>query len=86
MVEEARSCSYAVKSAFEFSAHTIILEGDCLFLIHRLKSSQVHDTFVGFYVRDILSFVKKFEFVSWSFVKRDGSRMTHDLAIDNLFV
>ncbi|KAJ8429791.1 hypothetical protein Cgig2_011307 [Carnegiea gigantea] len=38
------------------------------------------DTTVGFFVRDILSFIEHFDFVSWSFVKRGGNRVVHDLA------
>ena len=61
-------------------ALSIIIEGDCLPLItNMLKSSQIHNTTVGFYVRDILSFVKWFDFVSRSFIKRCGNRVAHDL-------
>lgn len=58
MIEEARSCLYAVQSVFEYGARIIIIEGDCISLINMLKSSQIYDTAVGFYVRDILSLVK----------------------------
>jgi len=45
-----------------------------------LKSRQIHDTFVVFLVGDILSFIENFDFVGWSFVKRRGNRVAHDLA------
>ena len=47
-------------------------------MINMLKSSQIYDTTVDFYVRDILSFVKWFDFAFWSFVKRGGNMIAHD--------
>ena len=35
---------------------------------------------MGFIVKDILSLVCSFDFCSWSFVKRGGNRVAHDLA------
>ena len=36
-------------------------------------------SFVGLFVRDILSLVLNFDFYSWSFVKRGGNRVVHNL-------
>ena len=79
IVEEARSCLFAMQSAFEYRARTIIVKGDYLPLINMLKSRQIPDTSVGFFVRDILSFVEQFDFVCWSFVRRGGNSVVHDL-------
>ncbi|KAJ8447046.1 hypothetical protein Cgig2_033615 [Carnegiea gigantea] len=70
IIEEAWSCLHALKSFFVFGARHMIVEGDCLPLINMLKTHQIHDMYVGFLVRDIVSFTKNFDFVSWSFVKR----------------
>ena len=77
IVKEAKSYLCAIKSAFEFGAHNVIIEGDCLLLI---RSRQIHDTFVGSLVRDVLSFIEHFDFISWFFVKRDDNEVAYDLA------
>ena len=78
-VEELKSCLYAVKAAFEFGARIMVIEKYYLSLVHMLRSDHIHDTPIRLYVRDILSFVKRFDFVSWSFVKRGRNRVVHDL-------
>ncbi|KAJ8444310.1 hypothetical protein Cgig2_019868 [Carnegiea gigantea] len=80
IIEEARSCLFAIKSAFAFGARSVIVEGDCLPLITILKSHQVYDDAVSLFARDILSFSARFDFVCWSFVKRGGNRVAHDIA------
>ena len=70
IIEEAWSCLHTLKSSFVFGARHMIIEGDCLPLINMLKTHQIHGTYVGFLVRDIISFTENFDFVSWSFVKR----------------
>ncbi|KAJ8421288.1 hypothetical protein Cgig2_006538 [Carnegiea gigantea] len=41
-------------------------------------SNKAASPVADFYVRVILSLVKQFDFVSWSFVKRGGNRVAHD--------
>ncbi|KAJ8422423.1 hypothetical protein Cgig2_003003 [Carnegiea gigantea] len=79
-IEEARSCLCAIKTAFAFGARNLIVKGDCLPLIAILKSHQVHDDAVGLFARDMLSFPALLDFVSWSFVKRGGNRVAHNIA------
>jgi len=58
LIEEAKSCLYAMKNAFEFGACRLVVEGDCLSLITMLQSRLIHDTSTGFFVEDILFFLK----------------------------
>ncbi|KAJ8421782.1 hypothetical protein Cgig2_011507 [Carnegiea gigantea] len=80
LVEEARSCLFALQTVFKYGACTVTVEGDCLPLINMLKSGQIVDTTMGFFVQDIFCFTEHFDFVSWSFVERGGNRVAHDLA------
>ena len=80
LIEEAKSCLHAMKIAFEFGAHRLVVEGDCLSLINMLKSRLIHDTSIGYFVADILTFSAEFDFVSWSFVKKGRNKVVHYLA------
>jgi len=80
VLAKAKSYLHAMKNAFEFGAHSLIVEVDCLTLINMLKSRQIHDTSIGLFIQDILSFADNFEFVSWSFIKRGGNKVVHHLA------
>ena len=56
------------------------MEGDRLPLIQKLQNKTVDDNFVGLIISDILSLVEQFEFTAFSFVKREGNVVAHDLA------
>jgi len=77
IIEEAKSCLHALKCAFQFGARNIIVEGDCVPLINMLKSSQIPDTTISFFIRDILSFIVNFDLISSSFVKKEGNRVEY---------
>ena len=52
---------------------------------HRFRSFRnqnkiVEDNFVGFIIADILDLVAQLEFVTFSFVKREGDMVAHKLA------
>ena len=85
IIEEARSCLFAIKSVFAFGACSPIVKGDCLPLITSLKSCQVHDDAISLFVRDILSFSTHFDFVCRSFVRRGANGVAHDIAHRQLF-
>jgi len=79
-VEEARACLHGLRSAHAHGCRHIIIESDCLQLIQMLKSKSIYDSLVGLFVQDIISFVVNFDFFSWSFVKKRGNQIAHDLA------
>jgi len=79
-VEEARACLYGLRNAHAHGCRNIIIESDCLQLIQMLKSKSIYDSLVGLFIQDIISFVANFDFFSWSFVKREGNQVAHDLA------
>lgn len=45
-----------------------------------LKSRIIYDNLVGLIVVDILALANSFRFCSWSYVKRGGNGVAHDLA------
>ncbi|KAJ8445873.1 LOW QUALITY PROTEIN: hypothetical protein Cgig2_000185 [Carnegiea gigantea] len=79
-VEEARSCLHGLHCAYDFGARNIIVEGDYLAIIQALQARTTRDNIIGLFVCSILSFIEKFDFYAWSFVKREGNRVAHDLA------
>lgn len=80
LVEEARACLFGLRCAYEWGARNIIIEGDSLGLIQLLKTRSTHDNFVGLFVNDILAYVESFDFYAWTFVKRGGNKVAHELA------
>ncbi|KAJ8433977.1 hypothetical protein Cgig2_024682 [Carnegiea gigantea] len=79
LVEEALACLLGMRRTLEAGFDSIMVEGDCLSLILSLGKNKVHDSFVGFTLKDILSLVSSFDFCSWPFVKRGGNRVAHDV-------
>ncbi|KAJ8421285.1 hypothetical protein Cgig2_023857 [Carnegiea gigantea] len=79
-VEEARACIFGLKTATEAGFTNLVLEGDYLPLIQKLKNKQVPNNTLGFFIREILRLVSFCNFFAWSFVERGGNRAAHDLA------
>ena len=67
------------EETFEFGARNVVTQGDWLPLINILKSHQIHDTLAAFSVRDIISLIANFDFISWSLVKRGDNKVAHYL-------
>lgn len=79
-IEEARACLFGIQAVGEAGYDNLIIEGDCLQLIQKLRSSQPLDNFVGLLVQDIQAYARRFSFLSWSYVKRGGNKVAHDMA------
>ncbi|KAJ8437272.1 hypothetical protein Cgig2_010097 [Carnegiea gigantea] len=58
----------------------IIIEGDCSSIISKLKKRSIPNTSTRFAFADILNLVNRFDFCSFSYVKRVGNRIAHTLA------
>ena len=80
IVEEVRACPHALKCAYQQGYYNIIIENDCLLLIHMLKNKSTNNSLVNLFVNDIISFVTNFDFYFWSFVKKRGNKVVHYLA------
>ena len=57
-VEEPRPCLFALQYAQEARFDTLIVEGDCLQLIQKLKSKHTQDSLFGLLVHDISACVR----------------------------
>lgn len=68
--KQARSCLHGLHCAYNFGARNIIVE---------LQAKTTHDNTIGLFACNILSFIEEFDFLPWSFVKREGNR-AHALA------
>ncbi|KAJ8428188.1 hypothetical protein Cgig2_033126 [Carnegiea gigantea] len=80
IVEEVRACLHGLKCAYQQGYYNIIIENDCLELIHMLKNKSTNDSLVSLFVNDIVFFVTNFDFCSWFFVKKGGNKVAHDLS------
>ena len=69
-LEEVRSCLFALQCVREERHDGLIMEGDCLQLIQKLRSKISQDNFVGLLFYDILACVESFSYSSWAYVKR----------------
>lgn len=74
MIEEARSCLFGVKSAFNLGYRHIIIEGDNLSLVQLLKSRSTQDNSLGYFTSSILLFIQNFEFFFLVFCKERGKQ------------
>ena len=85
-LEEAGACLFALKQALAHGFRNLVIEGDCLALISKLRRQVRPNNMLGFFISAILSTSALFEFVSWSFVRRGGNCVAHSLAKYQPFV
>ena len=78
--EEARACYYALRTTITYGFRQLIVEGDCQSLICKLHSNVVPNNSLGFFISDILSLARSFEFLVWSFVKKGCNSVAHTIA------
>ena len=85
-LEEARACIFKIHTAQQQGLQQVIIEGDCLALIMKLRKKQRPTGNVGRLVDDILKLSSNFNFCAFSFVKRNGNKIAHALAHLKLYV
>lgn len=76
---EALATREAVSLALRMGWRSVIFEGDCVSLIHKLQSNSGDLFVIGRVVRDIKFLVSSFSH-SFSLVRRTGNRVTHSIA------
>ena len=79
-VIEALAALKALSFAFELGFCSAILEGDSLGLIQALKSEERSLSPTGLLIEDVKIFSNNFVKLMYSHVKRNGNRVTHNLA------
>ncbi|KAL2940164.1 hypothetical protein RDABS01_001546 [Bienertia sinuspersici] len=79
-IEEARALYYGLLKAWECGYRRIMAENDCLSLISKLKKGAKLNSAVGLIVSDILSLASYFDFCSFSYVRREGNSLAHNVA------
>ena len=74
--------SMVLRAPLEHGIQHIIVEGDSLALIQLLRSRSTQDNSSEFFffISSILNLVTNFDFIYWSFIKREGNKVVHDLA------
>lgn len=77
---EALAARHALNVAFQAGLRHVILESDGIKLIHHLKKNMIEATKFGCIVKDILYLATKFQYISYSHVKRSGNIVAHSLA------
>ena len=50
-VEEARACLFGLMHRKETNLDSLVVEGDCLSLIHKLQKKVIHVSFVGYLIK-----------------------------------
>ncbi|KAL0455695.1 UNVERIFIED_CONTAM: hypothetical protein Slati_0908700 [Sesamum latifolium] len=77
---EALAARNAIDIALKHRWPSIILEGDCLSLINRLKSPATDTSSIGPLVWNIKSAASTFHSISFNHVSRVGNSLAHNLA------
>lgn len=79
-MDEAMVVREGLKYAVRWGVTKVVVESDCLQVIHALRSRASESTEFHLLVDDILSMCVKFADVVWSFVKRTSNKVAHVLA------
>ena len=70
--EEARACIFAIRTVGAHGYRRLVVEGDCLSLIGKLKAKSIPNNSLGYFISDILSSFVNFDSIVWSFIRRGG--------------
>ncbi|XP_021734036.1 uncharacterized protein LOC110700741 [Chenopodium quinoa] len=79
-IAEAKAIFWGLKLAQEMGLSRVEVESDCLPVIQALREKSSGSSSFHLVIEDIVNLCSSFAFVSWSFIKRDGNRVAHDLA------
>lgn len=84
LLAEAIALRFAVQLAIRLGLQFVVFEADNLILINHLRSQAVDFNYVFRVANDISFLVSSIPFVKWSFVKRSGNVVVHELARMNV--
>lgn len=79
-LEEARACLFAMQQVWDNGFRSIVMEGDSLSIVTKLKNKTTPNTELGNFISHILVFSRRFVFCAFTHVKREGNRVAHNLA------
>lgn len=80
LIAEAKAVMLGPQLGAELGARKIIVESDCLVLINALQEGAPGAGSLGLMLEDIFDSCSSFDSVRWSFIKRVGNQITHNLA------
>lgn len=73
-------CIGSVVRGKDLGQQQIVIESDCLVLIQALKNNSRRNSNFHLVLEDIFDLCFYFSVVVWSFVKRSGNKVVHNLA------
>ncbi|KAJ8434316.1 LOW QUALITY PROTEIN: hypothetical protein Cgig2_009941 [Carnegiea gigantea] len=79
VLTEAQACLFAMDTAWEQGYSPIVIEGDSLSLVSKLKKRRCPNNELGLLISDILAFAGRFDFCSFVHVKRTENRVAYTL-------
>ncbi|XP_021721216.1 uncharacterized protein LOC110688762 [Chenopodium quinoa] len=79
-VAEAKAILMGLQAAVEFGLRSLMVESDSLSLITAIKSQDRGGSSLHIVLDDIYDVSGLLNFVSWSFTRREGNKVAHELA------
>ncbi|XP_071939813.1 uncharacterized protein [Coffea arabica] len=80
IVEEARAIRHALVLAKQNGWRNIIIQTDCKRIVDQIRDGKLNDHLAGAVLFDIMALSKDFSSCLFSFVKREGNNVSHQLA------
>ena len=77
------ACLFAIHMAHSHGLRKIVLKGDSLSIIMKLKSKSVPNNYFGFILESILNLVSIFDFCNFPMSRKQGIRWLMPLLISN---
>ncbi|KAA3472112.1 reverse transcriptase [Gossypium australe] len=81
-VAESRACERAILFAIDMGFRKIMVEGDSLTVIKKIRAELDDRSVIRPIIRNIRMLAKGFEQISFSFIPRKGNRVAHTLAAE----
>ncbi|XP_021729133.1 uncharacterized protein LOC110696153 [Chenopodium quinoa] len=86
VIAEAKAVVFGLKLANEVGARRLVEESDCLTVIQSFREAAKGTSAFHMLLDDILELSSTFDDVIWSFVRREGNKIAHELAHFQPFV
>ncbi|KAK9677866.1 hypothetical protein RND81_11G172600 [Saponaria officinalis] len=80
LMAEAQAVYHGVEEAIRAGFKRVVFESDCLLVVQALKDGGSGLSCFSLIIDDILNLCNFFDEYSWSYVRRDGNKVAHELA------
>ncbi|XP_062100654.1 uncharacterized protein LOC133806581 [Humulus lupulus] len=79
-IAEALAVYHSILLCSRLGYHMVVIESDCAIVVRAINSHKIEHSYLGYIIRDILSYCNSFHSISFNFCPRMANGVAHSLA------